>query len=164
MSEKRSETLTIVPVERTALAAKSGERRAKGRYPIELELEYKLLKRGRVEWAGVGRTLNISSSGVLVETDRSLLPGALVELSVKWPFLLRGMCALKLVLRGRIVRCHAHSKAAAIKAESREFRTAGVRAVRNERTPVGSTVNPYVLSVPAWEHVHAVAAAACSQR
>jgi len=164
MGEKRSEMLTIVPVERTVLAAKSGERRSKGRYPIELELEYKLLKRGRVEWAGVGRTLNISSSGVLVETDRSLLPGALVELSVKWPFLLRGMCALKLVLRGRIVRCHANSKAAAIKAESREFRTAGVRAIRDERKPVGSMVSPYLVSVPEWKQGHPVAATACSQR
>ena len=104
-----------------------GDQRAKDRYPITLELQYKLLDKGRVDRVGVGRTVNISSHGVLFETDRPLTPGRLVELTMKWPFLLRGICGLKLVVRKRIVRCHANTKATAVKAESHEFRTAGFR-------------------------------------
>ena len=60
-----------------------GHQGAKDRYPMTLELQYKLMDRGRVERVGVGRTVNISSSGVLIETDRSLPPGGSVELAMK---------------------------------------------------------------------------------
>jgi hypothetical protein len=113
-----------------------GDQRAKDRYPITLELQYKLLDKGRVERVGVGRTINISSNGVLFETDRSLPPGGSVELAMKWPFLLRGICGMKLVVRGRIVRCHANTTATAVRAESHEFRTAGFRAPRDESSMV----------------------------
>ena len=102
------------------------DQRARNRYPITLELQYKLLDKGRVERVGVGRTVNISSNGVLFETDRSLPTGGSVELAMKWPFLLRGVCGLKLVIRGRIVRCPANTKVTAVRAESHEFRTTGV--------------------------------------
>ena len=111
-----------------------GDQRAKDRYPITLELQYKLMHGGRVERTGVGKTVNISSSGVLFETDESLPANGNVELSMKWPFLLRGICGMKLIIRGRIVRCDTNAKAIAMKAESHEFRTAGVR--------VASTVTP----------------------
>jgi hypothetical protein len=106
--------------------AKRSEQRLNGRYPITLELQYKLLSKGRVERLGIGRTLNISSGGVLFESDDLLPAGGLIELAMKWPFLLEGICSLKLVMRGRIVRSDANSKAAAVKGEYHEFRTAGV--------------------------------------
>jgi hypothetical protein len=96
------------------------------RYPITLELQYKLLSGGRVEQLGVGRTLNVSSGGVLFESDDLLPAGGPIELAMNWPFLLEGICSLKLVMRGRIVRCDPNSKAAAVKAEYHEFRTAGL--------------------------------------
>jgi hypothetical protein len=120
--------LTVIPGGGTVLPETiRGDQRAKDRYPITLELQYKLLDKGRVERVGVGRTVNISSNGVLFETDRSLPPGGLVELTMKWPILLRGICGMKLVVRGRIVRYHANTKATAVRAESHEFRTAGFR-------------------------------------
>jgi hypothetical protein len=108
-------------------AERRGDQRSKGRYPIALELQYKLMRGGRVERTGSGRTLNISSGGVLFETDDVIPARGSVELSMKWPFLLEGACGLKLVMRGRIVRHDPHAKAAAVRAESHEFRTAGMR-------------------------------------
>jgi hypothetical protein len=108
-------------------AESRGDQRSKGRYPIALELQYKLLRGSRVERVGTGRTLNISSGGVLFETDDPLPARGSVELAVKWPFLLEGSCGLKLVMRGRIVRRDANAKATAVRAEFHEFRTAGTR-------------------------------------
>ena len=106
------------------------DRRTKRRYPINLEVQYRLLKHRRVERLGAGRTLNISSGGVLFEAD-GLLPGTgPIELALTWPFLLHGSCNLKLVIRGRIVR--SNEKAIAIRAEFHEFRTAGVRSSLGE--------------------------------
>jgi hypothetical protein len=122
-----------------------GDQRAKDRYPIMLELQYKLLDRGRVERVGVGRTVNISSNGVLFETDRSLPPGGSVELAMKWPFLLRGICGMKLVVRGRIVRRHADTTATAVRVESHEFRTAGFRVARDESSMVQRAANPWLV-------------------
>jgi len=45
-----------------------------------------------------------------------------MELSLNWPFLLRGSCGLQLVMRGRILRID--KTTVALKAEFREIRTA----------------------------------------
>lgn len=101
----------------------ASDRRTKRRYPIHLEVQYKVLKHRRVERLGSGRTLNISSGGVLFEADDLLPTSGPIELALNWPFLLHGSCNLKLVMRGRIVRTS--EKAIAIRAEFHEFRTAG---------------------------------------
>jgi hypothetical protein len=72
---------------------------------------------------------------VLFETDRSLPLGGSVELAMKWPFLLRGICGMKLVVRGRIVRCE-HT-ATAVRTGPYEFRTAGFRVPRDESSMAG---------------------------
>lgn len=108
------------------------DQRANGRYPIALEVRYKLLRGDRVVGAGCGKTLNISSGGVLFETDQPLPPEGVVELGIQWPFLLREVCSLKLVMRGRIVRQDFDTKATAVRAESHEFRTAGIRPARSD--------------------------------
>ena len=111
------------------------DQRSKGRYPIALDLQYKVLRGGRVERAGVGRTVNISSGGVLFETDDLLPSRGSVELAMKWPFLLQGVCGLKLVMRGRIVRSASNGKATAVRADFHEFRTAGISHMK-DREPV----------------------------
>jgi hypothetical protein len=118
----------VVPALATAVASpaeKRSDRRSKRRYPIALEVQYKLIKHRRVERLGAGRTLNISSGGVLFEADGLLPTSGPIELALNWPFLLHGSCGLKLVIRGRIVRTD--DKAIAIRAEFHEFRTAGQR-------------------------------------
>jgi hypothetical protein len=110
------------------------DQRANGRYPIALDVQYKLLRGDRVISMGSGKTLNISSGGVLLETDQPLPPSGVVELAIQWPFLLREVCSLKLVVRGRIVRRDHETKATAVRNESHEFRTAGIRSSRRDDT------------------------------
>ncbi len=104
------------------------DQRLHQRYPIALKVEYKLLKKGRVDRLGSGRTMNISSGGILFEADNPLPTHSQVELAVEWPFLLEGVCALKLVMRGRIVR--SDTKGIAVQIQHHEFRTAGARPLR----------------------------------
>src|SRR5271155_3694946 len=80
------------------------DKRTHQRYPIALDLEYKVLYRGRVESLGSGRTVNMSSGGILIDASDIMRHGRLIELVVNWPFLLEGVCPLKLIVRGRIVR------------------------------------------------------------
>jgi hypothetical protein len=102
------------------------DQRLHRRYPISLEIEYRLLKKGRVERLGFGRALNISTGGILFEANDSLPVGRVVEIMLSWPFMLQGVCPLKLVLYGRVVR--SNSRASAIQTRKHEFRTAGIRA------------------------------------
>ncbi len=80
------------------------ERRHSDRFPIEREVRYRVLSKRGGEEAGDGRTINISSSGVLFTTDHMLLPGRRLELQISWPAQLDNKCALKLVARGRVIR------------------------------------------------------------
>jgi hypothetical protein len=107
------------------------DQRAHDRYPICLDLQYKLLRGSRVEQAGTGRTVNISSGGVLFETSDWLPARGSVELALQWPFLLQGVCGLKLVIRGRIVRSDSNGRAIAVRAVFHEFRTAGLRCAKS---------------------------------
>src|ERR1700681_4014625 len=80
------------------------DQRLHRRYPIALKVEYKLLNKGQVERLGSGSTVNISSGGIFFEPDEPLPAQGRIELVLEWPFLLERVCALKLVMRGRIVR------------------------------------------------------------
>ncbi len=84
-------------------APDGAERRRHRRYPIVLEVQYRAT-RGRAERLGSGTTLDVSSRGVLFRADDSLPAGSYVELALKWPFLLKGVYPLTLVMRGRVVR------------------------------------------------------------
>ena len=101
------------------------EHRANGRYPITLELHYKLPNKQGAEQHGFGRTVNISTGGVLFEADARLPATGPIQLAMHWPHLLDGVVTLKLVMSGRIIRSDAN--AIAVKAEHHEFRTAGAR-------------------------------------
>jgi hypothetical protein len=99
------------------------DRRAADRFPIEREVRYKVLNRKNADEVGFGKTINMSSNGVLFTTDQYLLPGRRLELSISWPAQLNATVALKLVARGRVVRCEGGT--AAIEIHQYEFRTAG---------------------------------------
>ena len=97
------------------------DRRGADRFPIEREVRFKIFNRKSTDYVGVGKTLNMSSNGVLFTTDRQLLPGKRLEISINWPAQLNATVALKLVARGRIVR--SDDGMAAIEIHQYEFRT-----------------------------------------
>jgi hypothetical protein len=108
---------------------RSRDKRSHRRYPIALEAECKLLSQGEVGFRSSGTTVNISSGGVLISSERVLIeiknklaPGDRVEVVLVWPFALDGACPLKLVMRGRVVRTAGVSFA--VRTDHYEFRTA----------------------------------------
>lgn len=106
----------------TGASKGSAERRSSDRFPIEREVRYKVLSKRGGEEAGSGKTINMSSSGVLFTSEHSLLPGKRLEVAISWPAQLNNKCALKLVARGRVVRSNDGS--AALEIQQYEFRTA----------------------------------------
>jgi hypothetical protein len=104
------------------------DRRAADRFPIEREVRFKVLSKKNAEEQGMGRTINISSTGVLFTTDRLLIPGRRIEVSISWPAQLNNTCSLKLVARGRIVR--AEQTRAAVEIQQYEVRTLGSSLVQ----------------------------------
>jgi hypothetical protein len=97
------------------------DRRHSDRFPIEREVRFRVISKRAGEESGEGKTVNISSSGVLFTSDQILLPGRRMELSISWPAQLDNRCALKLVARGRVVRFE--QGRAAIEIQQYEFRT-----------------------------------------
>jgi len=97
------------------------DRRHSDRFPIEREVRYRVLSKRTAEESGDGKTINISSSGVLFTSSHVLLPGRRMELSISWPAQLDNKTALKLVARGRVVRFE--QGRAALEIEQYEFRT-----------------------------------------
>ena len=84
------------------------ERRADRRYEVMLETRWKLIRRRRVLSAGKGKTIDLSSSGILFETQQVLPLGGEVELSIAWPALRDGNVALEFLVSGRVVRSNDH--------------------------------------------------------
>jgi hypothetical protein len=77
-----------------------------------------------IRHAGSGKTLNMSSSGVLFTTESGLPKGARAEIAVSWPYQLNGATPLKLVAIGVLAR--SEEKLAAISIQRYEFRTRGL--------------------------------------
>jgi PilZ domain len=97
------------------------ERRKSSRFPIEREVRYKTLNQRAEILAGLGKTLNISSSGVLFTSDHDLPVGTRLEVSISWPAQLNEKCLLNLVARGRVTRNNKGQLALQI--QQYEFRT-----------------------------------------
>jgi len=97
------------------------ERRQSERFTIERHVRYRVLTKRSTEETGEGQTLNISSRGVLFKPTQPLLTGLRLEMCVSWPAQLNDRCALKLVIRGRVVRID--QGRAAVEIQQHEFRT-----------------------------------------
>ena len=99
----------------------NADRRSSDRFAIERELRYKVLSKKGGDETGCGRTINVSSTGVLFTTEQMLLPGRRLEVSISWPAQLNNKCALRLVARGRVVRFE--NGRAAMEIQQYEFKT-----------------------------------------
>jgi hypothetical protein len=101
----------------------SEDRRSAQRFTILCELEYRVLGLGHAE-GGSGITVDMSSSGLLLATDRVLSPGLKVELQIHWPAKLDGRVRLKLVVFGKVIRVASEgAMQAGVRIERYEFRT-----------------------------------------
>jgi len=97
------------------------ERRAGARFPIGLNLQYRVLARRIKRPFRRGKTVNMSSHGILFVDNQTLTQGTKVEAEVDWPVKLNGEVPLKLIVRGSVVRLEKGRVALAIK--NHEFRT-----------------------------------------
>ena len=104
------------------------DRRGADRFPIEREVRYKILNRKSVDEVGFGKTINMSSNGVLFSTEQHLPAGKRLEISINWPAQLDSKVSLKLVARGRVVR--SEEGRAAIEIHQYEFRTQATPVVQ----------------------------------
>jgi len=114
-------------LQNTTTAEATSDRRSSSRFPIDREVRYRVLNKKGNQDQGTGRTLNMSSAGILFTTDHVLLPGRTVEVAVSWPAQLNNACPLKLVARGRIVRFEPGK--AAIEIHHYEFRTQSAKGM-----------------------------------
>ena len=108
----------------------NAERRRSSRFPIEREIRYKTLSQRSEMLQGVGKTLNISSAGVLFTADHDLPVGTRLEVSISWPAQLNEKCLLNLVARGRVTR--QESGNLALQIQQYEFRTQSIAAAQNK--------------------------------
>lgn len=103
------------------------ERRRADRFPIERELYYKVMSKRSGNESGRGKTIDMSSRGIAFTTEHSLIPGKKIEMAISWPAQLDNRTALKMIARGRIVRCSQGQ--AAIEILQYEFRTMGIHGL-----------------------------------
>jgi len=96
------------------------ERRSAVRYPIVLNARYQALRK-RSSDAAAGKTVNISSHGLLVVSEHKVPVGVRLEVLVEWPALLDGAIELLLVATGKVVRVRESSFA--LELSRYEFRT-----------------------------------------
>lgn len=102
------------------------DRRENSRFPLREEVKYKMLHPRSRPMSGAGKTLNIGSGGILFTTEQQLPVGFTVELSVDWPAMLDGTCALKFVAVGQVIR--SEQRRAAVRIDKYQFKTRGVLA------------------------------------
>jgi PilZ domain-containing protein len=121
------------------------ERRVKARYPVELNVRYQILGPSDAV-AGVGQTVNMSSSGMLLACASNVPEGSRIKLFVEWPSLLNGTTPLQLITVGTVVRSMPVGMSVVF--ESYQFRTMS-RARRSNVTQMpGPLSAPYGASQP----------------
>ena len=103
------------------------DRRETSRFPVREEVRYRILQSKAVQITGAGKTLDMSSGGILFTTNERLPPCRMIEISVNWPARLDGTCLLQLVATGRVVRSDAAT--AAVRIERYEFKTRSANAL-----------------------------------
>jgi hypothetical protein len=85
------------------------------RYSIRAPVRYRIKKIAEGLIAnGSGQTVDISSGGVLFESNSPLKPGVELELAIAWPASLSKSVGLTLWLTGKVVRTEQNRSAVAI--------------------------------------------------
>jgi len=111
-------------------APATADRRTRSRFPLRLAVSYRRIG-SPVKWVS-SESLNISSTGLLFTTNETVLPGQGIEAFIAWPVCLDNRVALKLVIKGCIVRNVGDQSAVCF--ERYEFKTSQMPANANLRT------------------------------
>ncbi|HYL36180.1 MAG TPA: PilZ domain-containing protein [Bryobacteraceae bacterium] len=96
------------------------ERRSRARFPLKLDVQY-WQKRTEPGFPGFGRTLNISSTGLLIASEQTVPEGTWLEVAMDWPSLLDGVIPIQLAAQCVVVRSNASSFAVLL--SRHQFRT-----------------------------------------
>ena len=99
------------------------ERRTSNRVPMGQPAVVRVRERQGDSSTYSGQIVNMSSSGILFESEKNFPVGKYIEVSLLWPVKLENDCQLKLVVSGRVVRSEESETAMTV--DKREFRTAG---------------------------------------
>jgi hypothetical protein len=114
--------------------------REKHLFPIEKDVCYQSMKRGRISTTGAGKTFQISSREVCFTTQGPLRQGDSVRLAVDWPAMLDSGCLVKLEISGPVIR--SLPGVAAVKIARYEFRTRGATLRVVHHPASNNSLNP----------------------
>ena len=124
-------------------------RRASKRYAVRTLVQYRTSGGARDSAWKCGRTLDMSVSGILIDTPEGLPVGSTVELAIDWMGLYHGKPMVRLFVIGSVVRNDGRGTALRIlKHEFRDVRSAVIssrhigsasRAVRSFQDRVGQS-------------------------
>jgi hypothetical protein len=106
------------------------ERRSRPRYPFSQELVFRQSGKRHGGLPTPGKALNMSSRGILFETDCSIVLGEVLKMAIEWPIKLENSCPLKLVVTGKVTRCDQGQTA--VRILRYEWRTAGQQGLALE--------------------------------
>jgi hypothetical protein len=118
------------PAENSVTPKVSGDRRTSRRYEFSLKLRWKVSRRKHPAETGTGTTIDLSSNGILLESDQQMPIDGSVELSICWPVLLHDTLPMQLIVTGRVVRFS--GQRVAVQFGQHEFRAA--RAAKTARS------------------------------
>jgi hypothetical protein len=108
-------------------------RRAARRYPVKTPLRYRIAGGApEAAWKS-GSTVDMSSTGILVETSEPLPPSLSFEISIDWLGLYHGRPVMRLMLIATVVRTD--DRGTALSITRHEFRDIHPPAIRTGRTP-----------------------------
>jgi hypothetical protein len=117
-----------IPAPLPAQLAAHKDRRTKQRFAIKEGLRYRKLNGLLVCGSGIGKTINISSSGVRFTCDTALVEGDSVEVSLNWPVLLTESCPMQLMIQGTVIR--SGNAEVVVSIHRYDFRTRGMHGIR----------------------------------
>lgn len=80
------------------------ERRTHRRYPVDLTVQYEVGCDSQEICIGLGRVVNMSSGGILLEPGRQIAPGQKMNLKIEWPVRLDDEVPLALHIEAVAVR------------------------------------------------------------
>ena len=132
LSHARNEAAGLTKVQPLSRTSGSTDRRTKARYNMELGVRFFPPGMG-ARFCAVGKTVNVSSGGLLIVSPCQVSERTELQLMLEWPSKLDGRIPLQLVVRGTVVRSEPTRFAVALR--SHHFRT-----MKRSKTQLGLPV------------------------